>query len=696
MNKTMPSGSGEATSYGAATPQIWRFWLSLVLTIPTFYWSPTWQATAGYNALDLGIASWFPTIFGVGAALIAGYGPVVAGFAEFKTKKPGRAAILGLAIVSAYVFAIVIQVLQSLGFDLKGQDFWWQASALASMASLGAWIEFKVSLRAKSQYPSLLWELPASVTVLADGVTQERPLEALQTDDVVIDAGWHLIPVDGQVVAGSVLVDDRHLTGASGTVQKSAGDFVFAGSIIIGAEKNPSELTIHDLLEQQNSAQNSTLQIRVGAATEECLLVRLVATQTNAATHPSHLESTAGATATWLFFIALAGSAVTALCWLTYGHAPLAFAIERAISVCAMASPLLFVLAVPSVSGVAIAQAAAKGIRVNHRKAFDALPSTKHLLIDKTGIITTGQRHFAEASITRRGGLEDQDELLAVAAGLQFGLEHSIAKAILAETYARGIIPIGVKDVMNIPGAGVSGRWEEHRLSIGGPVMLTRQKIDIDVQDLYRVDALNTDGKTVVFVARDSILLGYIAVSDEMNSATEDTVWGLQSLGFRVGMITGDAYGVASHFAKRLEIEEVYAEVLPADKASVIEALQAKGEGVALAGESTADEAALRQADVSIAFAHERNYASVDFDLVILDHGIAGLTELTELAARAQSKTRTNLYWAAGFNIVGLLLAAGILATIGTVFIPAVSAGLASVGVVITWLNARSLEGANK
>jgi len=423
------------------------------------------------------------------------------------------------------------------------------------------------------------------------------------------------------------------------------------------------------------------------------LLAQIIRAESAAELAPNDLQARSVKAANLLVLLTFAGAVAAGLFWIFTGKAEPSFVAQRVISVLVVSSPLLLSLSVPAVFRVAAANASKLGILVRSRLAFDALPKVRHLLIDKTGIITKGVRTFAEAHVTRRGGLENVDELLAVAAGLEYGQDHSVAKAILAETYSRGIIPIAVKDAMSVPGVGVSGRWEEHRLAIGGPVLLTRQKIDIDVKDLYSVDALNSAGKTVVFVARDSILLGYIAVSDELNESSADTVWSLNSQGYRVGLITGDAHGVAKHFAAALEISEVFAEVLPADKASVVEGLQAKGELVALAGEAASDDAALHQADISIAIADATRYSRSDADIELLTDDASKLPLLTTLASHARSKTRANLAWAVGFNLFGLLLAGGVLAAVGTVLIPAVSVALSSFAVIITWLNAKALEG---
>ena len=690
----LQSQNNQATTKKEVRPGVFALlcWLSLMLTLPSVYWSSIWQATLHYTAIPLPFES---TVVAVSAVLVAVTcasvltGPVLA---ELTERRPGNHTLQALAIVASYVFALVVQIFQWASLGLEGQNFWWQASSLVVAVMFGRWLVLRVEQRAESPYPKLLAALPDRVKVCNDDATSDVDYSDLKPGDVIVVASGELIPVDGVVVHGEALIEEAFLDGPSARSSKSEGDFVFAGSMFKSTKGQSSELTIHDLLAQSDSADNG-LRIRVKAVGQETLLGQLVKITAAAESSESPLQKLTRKTSYWIFFLTAIGSSVTGLCWAFLGNAPIAFAIERSVAVLALGSPALFLTAVPAVSRFAIANAIRHGVLVRSRAAFDQLPSSQLLLIDKTGILTTGVRSFAEAHITRRGGLEDVDELLAVAGGLEFGLPHGVAKAILAETYSRGIIPIGVKDVMNIPGVGISGRWEEHRLSIGGPVLLTRQKIEIDVLDLYRVDALNTAGKTVVFVARDAILLGYIALNDEVATTSEDVVWALQRLGHRVGLITGDAHGVAKNVADQLNIDQVYAEVLPADKAATVESLQEKGQLVALAGDAFADEPALEKADVSIAVAAPDDFSTAVADLVLLGSDATPIAVVAQVAKQAQLKTRANLLWAAGFNLVGLILAAGILATIGTVFVPAICAVLSSVALLIIWLNARSLEG---
>lgn len=313
-------------------------------------------------------------------------------------------------------------------------------------------------------------------------------------------------------------------------------------------------------------------------------------------------------------------------------------------------------------------------------------------MFDKTGTLTTGERGVTSMHITRRGALESIDELLAVAAGLEKGSEHSIAQAILAEASSRKIEPLDVKDVMTTPGVGVSGRFDEYRLFAGGPALLTKNRIDIDVQDLVAADGANSSGNTVIYVVRDATLLGFISLGDQLRETSEEAVYQLQQLGKRVAMLTGDAHGVANAVASKLGIDEVYAEVLPHQKAEVVATLQAGGATVAMVGDGVNDAPALAQANVGIAIGTGTNVAVESAGVVLLSDDPLAVVGAITLAKRSYAKMVQNLWWGAGYNILAIPLAAGALAPIGLVLSPAVGAVLMSVSTIVVAANAQLLR----
>ncbi|MFM7030818.1 MAG: HAD family hydrolase [Micrococcales bacterium] len=315
----------------------------------------------------------------------------------------------------------------------------------------------------------------------------------------------------------------------------------------------------------------------------------------------------------------------------------------------------------PWTRATAIDAAEAIGVFVLKREAFNSLRRAKLVLIELTGIITSGERRFAEVFLTRRGGMESEDELLSVLAGLEAGGGDPIARAVIEEAQRRGVLPTEVKDLMKVPGIGISGRLAEYRVSAGGPALLTRQKIEIDPLELMAADAMNSDGKTVVYVIRDSVLLGFVSLTEHLRPSAVAAVQALHQLNRSVGFITSEAHGVARALADRMDVEEVFAEVLPHDKAKVVEQVQAKYGPVALAAFPEFDSTALSAAAIGIAMVDEANEEQVDAEntaMVLDSTDPADVASVVRLDAIAQRRERMAAVAVWGYNTVGVTLLA--------------------------------------
>jgi Cu2+-exporting ATPase len=384
----------------------------------------------------------------------------------------------------------------------------------------------------------------------------------------------------------------------------------------------------------------------------------------------------------WVVVAVAAAAVLTGIVWAFGIHANPSVVLERTISVLVIASPLAVTVIAPLVQTLAIAQAKRDSAVIKDIAAFEDARKVDLVLFDKTGVITTGMRSLESVRITRRGGLEDEAELLAVLAGLEVESQHSLATAILAATKDRNIEPAEIRDLMNIPGIGVSGRIGEYRMMAGGPGLLTRQKIDIDVQDLYAADAMNTQGQTVIYLARDNTLLGMVGIGDEARPESADAVWEIHALRQKAGLLTGDAQGVAKALATQLEMDETYAEVLPHDKAAVVEKLQASGKVVAFVGDAITDEAALSQANMGLAFGVD---SATDCTAHVALESVdpEAVAKVLGLSKRASAKQVQSLWIAGGFNLAGVLLAAGVLPPLAQVLLPSVSAVISSLATAV-------------
>lgn len=361
-----------------------------------------------------------------------------------------------------------------------------------------------------------------------------------------------------------------------------------------------------------------------------------------------------------------------AVAWPTTGRS-LEFTISTVVALLLLANAPALALIVPLAVALATEQAKRLGARINDRAGFEKLAGLDLVLFDKTGTLTTGERRFVAARLTRRGGLESQDELLAVAAGLEQTGDDPVALAIRTEAEARGIESVPVKDIMVIPGIGVSGRFDEFRLYAGGPALLTRQRIQIDVQDLYAADAMNSQGNTVIYLVRDDILLGYVALSDHVRATSADAVWRLQQVGKKVGLLSGDAHGVGANLKKILTLDEVYSEVLPHQKADVVAKLQGDGRSVGMVAHPVIGAAAMSAADVGLAFGVEREGATGVAPIELLSTDPELVSETVELSRDLRGKIRAGIWLVGGYHGVLLVLASGVF---GFAFPPILAAAL--------------------
>ena len=658
-----------------------QFWFALALTVPTVIWSSMTQKIFGYTAPSFPFSNLIPAAVGTLLLLTGGRVFLKSGLQELKSKRPGMMALISLALVVAFGYSAFLTVAQLLnltilGMAFMGMDFWWELAALITIMLLGHWLEMSSVAKAQNAVGELAKLVPDFAIKLDGKIERRIAVSELALGDLIVVKPGSVIPADGEVLFGESNVNESMLTGESNPVAKKWGSQVIGGTMnAVSAKLGLGELTV-----------------RVTALGEASVIGTIGKLVAQAQASKSKTQRLADKAAGWLFYAALSSAVFTAILWPLLGHAQVDFVLERVVTVLVIACPHALGLAIPLVTAITTAKAANTGILIRDRVAFEATRKVDVVLFDKTGTLTTGQRGVISMHITRRGALESIDELVAVAAGLEKGSEHSIAQAILAEAATRKIEPLDVKDVMTTPGVGVSGRFDEYRLFAGGPALLTKNRIDIEVQDLVAADSANSSGNTVIYVVRDATLLGFIALGDQLRDTSEEAVYQLQRLGKRVAMLTGDAHGVANSVAAKLGIDEVYAEVLPHQKAEVVATLQAAGATVAMVGDGVNDAPALAQANVGIAIGTGTNVAVESAGVVLLSDDPLAVVGAITLAKRSYAKMVQNLWWGAGYNILAIPLAAGALAPIGLVLSPAIGAVLMSVSTIVVAANAQLLR----
>jgi Cu2+-exporting ATPase len=494
--------------------------------------------------------------------------------------------------------------------------------------------------------------------------------------DVVLVKPGASVPADGVVLQGQSRVNESLVTGESAEVTKVEGDRVIAGTInASGRSKSIGALTV------QVSA--------IGGDTMISGIMRLVA---DAQASKSRGQILADRAAGWLFYFALISAALTAALWTVIGTHDLTWTVERVVTVLVIACPHALGLAIPLVTAITTERAAKAGIIIRNRLDFEKARSVKMVMFDKTGTLTTGKRSLVASHLTIGSPVASTEDLIRLAAAVEKNSEHIIGSAILAEANRLQLAELKAESFQAQPGIGVSAMIKGRLVEVGSPALLVDRQGDIDVRDLVKVQAANDSGNTVIFVVVDHALAGYFEFGDEVRESSLTAVRELQRRGIRVGMVTGDAHGVATALAEKLGITDVYAEVLPGQKSELVKQKQAEGFTVAFVGDGINDAPALAQADVALAIASGTDVAFETSGLVLVNSDPKSIVEAIDLSKRSVAKMRQNLFWGAGYNIVAVPLAAGLFSTFGVELSPAVGAVLMSLSTIIVAANAQLLR----
>jgi Cu2+-exporting ATPase len=652
-----------------------QFWLALALTIPTMVFSHSVQMLLGYQ-LEFSFSYLIPAAFGTLMFFTGGRVFLIASLHELRAKKPGMMALISLALVVAFGYSLFITIVQLLGYTITGMDFWWELAALVTIMLLGHWIEMKSIASANASMGELALLMPDTADLIEGEQTRKVQVSELRVGDLVLVRAGAAIPADGVVVEGHSKVNEAMITGESAEVAKVAGDEVIAGTI----NSDSSGLG------------QGALTVRVGRIGEDTMLAGVLRLVRDAQASKSKTQILADRAAGWLFYVALGSALITAIVWISIGGQTPDFILERVVTVLVIACPHALGLAIPLVSAISVSQAAKSGLLIRNRLAFETAQNVDVVLFDKTGTLTTAERGFLDAKLAHSSSLSSVAELLSLAAGVERESEHPIGRAILAEAVRRNLEIPQVLDVRTIPGQGVTGILEATNLIVGGPIVLTGRNINIDVHDLVLADTANRSGNSVVYVVRESELLGLIEVGDSIRPTSKQAVFELQLQRKRVAILTGDAKGVAESVAAKLGITEIFAEVLPHQKAEIVSRLQADGSIVAMVGDGINDAPALAQADVGLAIGTGTSVAIESAGILLVSNDPMSVSKAITLSKRSVAKMTQNLWWAAGYNLIAIPLAAGVFLPLGLVLSPAVGAILMSLSTIAVAANAQLLR----
>lgn len=607
-----------------------KFWVVAVLTLPIILYSDLPHAFFGWMAPEFFGSRYVPLLLGSVVFFYGGWVFIKGALSELRARLPGMMTLIALAIIAAYLYSVASTLLNT------GMGLYWELATLIAVMLIGHWIEMRSVRSAKGALRELAKLLPDTVEIMRNGVSKVLPLAEVLDGDVAFVRPGGKIPADGTVVEGSSEVDESIITGESRPVAKTEGSTVIAGSI-------NGDGSLHVRIE------------RTGDKTFLAGVMRLVA---EAESSKSKLQLLSDRAAYYLTLLAVSVGVITFLTWLMLGEG-IGFAVERLVSVLVIACPHALGLAIPLVASISTTMAAKNGFFVKRRLALEAARSVTTVLFDKTGTLTEGA--FSVTEVT-------SDEVLANAAAVEVGSEHPIGKAIVREAQKRGLSLKRTEGFKRIPGEGAEAVVEGARVFVGH-----RGGVDIVVE---------VDGARV----------GTIAVSDTVRREAREAVESLKRMGITVAMITGDSQDVADSVAKELGIDEYFARVRPEEKSEKVRLLQSQGKKVAMVGDGVNDAPALSQADVGIAIGASTNVAIESAGIILVRNDPRDISRIITLSRLTYSKMIQNLFWASGYNIIAMPIAAGALAAYGVMLQPAVAAIFMSLSTVIVAVNAALLR----
>ncbi|WP_460911190.1 heavy metal translocating P-type ATPase [Spirosoma areae] len=653
-------GHGGGHDHGAMIADfLRRFWICLALSVPVVAMSMMAQELVGYH-LNFPFQN---VIILVLSTVIYVYGgwPFLTGMVgELRTRQVGQSrlgmmTLVAVAITTAYVYSLVVSV----GW-LRGMDFFFELATLIDIMLLGHYVEMKSVAGTSRSLELIVQMLPSDAHKVDGDKINDVKVNTLAIGDVVLVRPGERIPTDGEVADGDSAVNESMLTGESVPAQKMMGDSVIAGAV--------------------NG--EGSLKIKVMHKGEDSYLNKVVKMVEEAQNAKSQTQTLADRAAGWLTIISLSVGLITLVAWLWAGK-DVAFAVERMVTVMVTACPHALGVAIPLVVAISTAISAQKGLLIRNRTAFEEARRITAMVFDKTGTLTEGE--FGVTRIKVIMGELDESKILAAVAALEQQSQHPIAQGIVRAAKKRSLTLPAIQNFQSITGKGVSATVDGRQVLVVSPGYLKEKGIELPP------DAYSSGAETVVFVLMDDQLTGYVALADRIRVDSKEAVRRLQESGIKVYMATGDNQKVADAVSNELGLDGVYAEVLPDQKVQLVKALQAQGQFVAMTGDGVNDAPALAQANVGIAVGSGTDVAAETADIILVNSKPTDITNLVDFGKATYRKMIQNLFWATGYNIIAIPLAAGVLYP-KFVLSPAIGAVLMSVSTVIVALNAQLLR----
>lgn len=639
-----------------------RFWVSLVLSLPVLFFSPALQSWLGYTAPTFPGSTWITPVLAVVIFIYGGLPFLQMATWELRDRQPGMMTLISLAISVAFIYSIA-----TLFVDL-GESFFWELVTLIDVMLLGHWLEMRSVRQASGALDELAKLMPDEAERIDEnGQTETVAIAQLQAGDRVLVRPGAGIPADGEVYDGRSDVNEAMITGESKLVKKEAGSRVIGGTVNEGS---------------------GSLRIEVTATGEETALSGIMRLVKEAQESKSKTQLLADRAAAFLFYAALGAAVLTAVIWIIATGFDVEV-LKRVVTVLVIACPHALGLAVPLVVAITTALSARNGILVRDRLALEAARELDIIIFDKTGTLTKGEQGVVDIAVV--DGVKE-NEALALAAGLESDSEHAIARAIVAAAQDRSVVPAEVNDFEALKGRGVRGVVAGTAGYAGGPRLLEH----LDIQPPRTIATFSKQagdkGQAVIYLIRDNSIIAAFALADVIRQESRQAIQKLHEMGIEVAMLTGDSEDVAKAVAAELNIDRYFAEVLPEDKDKKVRELQQQNKKVAMVGDGVNDAPALTRADIGIAIGSGTDVAVESAGLILVQSNPLDVVKIIELSKASQRKMMQNIWWAAGYNIVAIPLAAGILAPWGINMPPAIGALVMSLSTIIVAINAQTLR----
>lgn len=638
-----------------------KFWISLILSIPVLLYSSAIQQWLGFSTPEFAGSRWITPVFSIIVFYYGGVPFLQMAVPELKKKRPGMMMLISLAITVAFVYSIGALFMGS------ATGFFWELVTLIDIMLLGHWVE----MRSVRQASGALDELAKLMPDTAERITGDRDIEEvkvteLSDGDLVLVRPGGSVPADGEVEQGDSDVNEAMITGESKPVSKGVGDEVIGGTI--------------------NG--EGSLRVRVTATGDQTALAGIMRMVKEARESKSDSQILADKAAGWLFYVALGVAIITAVAWiLAIGFE--VGVIARVATVLVIACPHALGLAVPLVVAISTSLAAQNGILVRDRLALEKARELDTIIFDKTGTLTAGEFGVVDLAVIEGW---DENGALGLAAAVEGDSEHTIARGIRKSAGEKGLSLPDVSGFEAIKGRGVKAQNNGKKIHVGGPRLLEMLDLDLPEQINKFTDEANGKGWSVVYVVQENQVVAGIALADVIREESRQAVQQLHAMGLEIAMLTGDSEAVARSVAEELNIDQYFAGVLPEHKDKKVQELQDQGKSVAMVGDGVNDAPALTRADVGIAIGSGTDVAVESAGIILVKSNPLDIVKVMKLSRANQRKMVQNLWWAAGYNIFALPLAAGVLAPIGILLSPAVGALLMSLSTVIVAINAQLLR----